>query len=76
MFSAHTQPLRDRYLPEEDMRVLNKIIPDLQLDLEEVAVAKRLGVRGEHACASLWGAARAPPRVGSRPCGTTARWRS
>ena len=34
MFSAHTQPLRDRDLPGEDMRVLNKTIPDLQLDLQ------------------------------------------
>ena len=33
MFSAYTQALRDRNLPEEDIRVLNKIIPDLLFDL-------------------------------------------
>ena len=51
MLSAHTQPLRDRDLPEEDMRVLNKIIPDLQLDLQGAGEAfedvKQMGLSGE-----------------------------
>ena len=34
MFSAHTQPPRDLDLPEEDMEVLNRTIPDLRLDLQ------------------------------------------
>ena len=34
LFSAHTQSLRDRNLPEGDMRVLNKIIPDPLFDLQ------------------------------------------
>ena len=33
MVSAYTQALRDRDLPEEDIRVLNKIIPDFLFDL-------------------------------------------
>ena len=32
-FSAFTQALHDLNLPEEDIRVLNKIIPDLHFDL-------------------------------------------
>ena len=39
MFSAHTQPPRDLGLSEEDMKVLNKITPDLQLDLKGVGEA-------------------------------------
>ena len=37
MFSAHTQPLRDRDLPEEDIRVLSRTIPDLLFTPPEVA---------------------------------------
>ena len=33
LFSAYTQALHDRNLPEEDIRVLSKIIPDLLFDL-------------------------------------------
>ena len=33
VFSAYTQALRDRDLPEEDIRVLSKIIPDFLFDL-------------------------------------------
>ena len=33
MFSAFTQALHDLNLPEEDIRVLNKIIPDFHFDL-------------------------------------------
>ena len=35
MFSAYTQALRDRDLPEENIRVLNNIIPDLLFDLRD-----------------------------------------
>ena len=34
VFSAYTQALRDLDLPEEDIRVLNKIIPDFLFDLQ------------------------------------------
>ena len=33
MFSAYTKVLRDRDLPEVDIRVLSKIIPDFLFDL-------------------------------------------
>ena len=33
LFFAYTQAPHGRDLPEEDIRVLNKIIPDLLLDL-------------------------------------------
>ena len=33
IFSAYTQVLRDLGLPEEDIRVLSKIIPDFCVDL-------------------------------------------
>ena len=33
MFSAYTQPLRDCDLPEKDIRVLSRTLPDLLLDL-------------------------------------------
>ena len=33
MFSAYTQALCDRDLPEEDIRVLSKVIPSLLFDL-------------------------------------------
>ena len=33
MFSAYTQALHGRDLPEEDIRVLNKIIPDLLFEV-------------------------------------------
>ena len=33
MFPAYSQTLRDLDLSEEDSRVLNKIIPDISLDL-------------------------------------------
>jgi len=39
LFSAYTQALRDRNLPEEDIRVLNKIIPDLLFDLQNAGEA-------------------------------------
>ena len=51
MFSAHTQPLYDLGLSEEDMRVFNKTIPDLQLDLQGAGGAfedvKQMGLSGE-----------------------------
>jgi len=34
MFSAYTQALRDLDLPEKDIRVLNKTIPDFLFDLQ------------------------------------------
>ena len=50
MFSAYTQALRDRDLPEEDIRVLNKTIPDLLFDLrsagEAFEVMKQFGLSG------------------------------
>jgi hypothetical protein len=39
MFSAYTQALHDLDLPEEDIRVLNKIIPDLPFDLQGASEA-------------------------------------
>ena len=51
MFSANTQPLRDLDLSEEHIRVLNKTIPDLQLDLQGSGEAfedvKQMGLSGE-----------------------------
>ena len=51
MFSAHTQPLRDRDLPEADIKVLNKTIPGLLLDLKGSGEAfedvKQMGLSGE-----------------------------
>ena len=41
MFSTYTQALCDRNLPEEDIRVLNKIIPDLLFDLWSAGEALR-----------------------------------
>ena len=35
MFYAYTQALRDRNLPEVNIRVLNKIIPGLLFDLRD-----------------------------------------
>ena len=50
MFSAYTQAPRDRDLPEEDVRVLNKIIPDLLFDLwvadEAFEDMKQMGLSG------------------------------
>jgi len=50
MFSAYTQALRDRSLPEEDIRVLSKIIPDLNFDLRSAGEAfgdmKQMGLSG------------------------------
>ena len=50
MFPAYTQALRDRDLPEEDIRVLNKIIPDLLFDLRGAGEAfedmKQMGLSG------------------------------
>ena len=50
MFSAYTQALRDRDLPEEGIRVLNKIIPDLLFDLRSAGEAfedmKQMGLSG------------------------------
>ena len=50
MFSAYTQALRDRDLPEEDIRVLNKIIPDFLFDLRGAGEAfedmKQMGLSG------------------------------
>ena len=50
MFSAYTQALRDRDLPEEDIRVLNKVIPGFLFDLRVAAEAfedmKQLGLSG------------------------------
>ena len=51
MFCAYTQPLRDLGLSEEDMEVLNTIIPDPQLDLQGAGEAfedvKQMGLSGE-----------------------------
>ena len=51
MLSAYTQPLRDLDLSEEDMGVLNRAIPDLQLDLRGAGEAfedvKQMGLSGE-----------------------------
>ena len=41
MFSAYTQVLRDRDLHEEDIRVLNKIIPDFLFDQQGAGGALR-----------------------------------
>ena len=50
MFPAYTQALRDRDLPEEDIRVLNKIIPDLLFDLRGAGEAfedmRQIGLSG------------------------------
>jgi hypothetical protein len=51
MFSAYILPLCDRNLPEEDIKVLNKTIPDLLLDLQGSGEAfedvKQMGLSGE-----------------------------
>ena len=51
VFSAYTQALRDLDLPEEDIRVLNKIIPDFPFDLQGASEAfddmKQMGLSGE-----------------------------
>ena len=39
MFPAYTQALRDRNLPEEDIRVLNKVIPNLLFNLRSAGEA-------------------------------------
>ena len=41
MFSAFTQALHDLNLPEEDIRVLNKIIPDFLFDQQGAGGALR-----------------------------------
>ena len=46
MFSAYTQALRDRNLPEEDIRVLNKIIPDLRSAVKAFEDIKQMGLSG------------------------------
>jgi len=50
MFFAYTQALRDRDLPKEDIRVLNKTIPDLPFDLRSAGEAfedmKQTGLSG------------------------------
>jgi hypothetical protein len=51
MFSADTQALHDLDLPEEDSRVLNKIIPDISLDMQAAGEAfegvNRMGLGGQ-----------------------------
>ena len=51
MFSAFTQALRDLDLPEDDIRVLNKIIPDFPFDLQGAGEAfegiTHMGLGGE-----------------------------
>ena len=51
MFPAYTQALRDLVLPEEDIRVLSKIIPDFLFDLQGAGEAfenmKQMGLCGE-----------------------------
>jgi len=53
MFSAYTQALRDRDLPEEDIRVLSKVrsSPDFLFDLQGAGEAfkdmKQMGLSGE-----------------------------
>ena len=51
LFSAYTQALHDLDLPEEDIRVLNKIIPDFLFDLQGAGEAfedmKQMGLSGE-----------------------------
>jgi len=50
MFSAYTQALHDRDLPEEGIRVLNKIIPDFLFDPRSAGEAfedmKQMGLSG------------------------------
>ena len=46
MFSAYTQALHGRNLPEEDIRVLNKIIPDLRSAGEAFEDMKQMGLSG------------------------------
>ena len=50
MFSAYTQALRDLNLPEEDIRVLSKIIPGFCFDLQGAGEAfediKRVALGG------------------------------
>jgi len=50
MFSTYTQALRDRDLPEEDIRVLNRAIPDLLFDMRTAGEAyedmKQMGLSG------------------------------
>ena len=46
MFSAYTQALHDRNLPEEDIRVLNKIIPDLRSAVKAFEDIKQMGLSG------------------------------
>jgi len=50
LFSAYTQALHGRNLPEVDIRVLNKIIPDLLFDLRSAGEAfedmKQMGLSG------------------------------
>ena len=50
MFFAYTQALRNLDLPEEDIRVLNKIIPDFHFDLQGAGEAfedmKQMGLSG------------------------------
>ena len=50
MFYAYTQALRDRNLPEVNIRVLNKIIPGLLFDLRGAGEAfgdmKQMGLSG------------------------------
>ena len=57
MFPADTQTLRDLDLPEEDTRVLNKIIPDflfnLQNELIQPHMAQKPVLRGEVGCACV-----------------------
>jgi len=50
VFSVYTQALRDRDLPEEDIRVLSKITPSLLFDLRGADEAsedmKQMGLSG------------------------------
>ena len=50
LFSAYTQALHGRNLPEEDIRVLNKTIPDLHFDMRSAGEAfediKQMGLSG------------------------------
>ena len=44
MFSAYTQALRELDLPEEDIRVLDRAIPDFLFDLQGVGETTFMGL--------------------------------
>ena len=71
MLSAYTQALRDLDLPEENIRVLNKIIPDFHLDLRGAGEAfesiNQMGLSGEEPLGEAKN--KAPPQAQGRATG-------